>query len=812
MKYETIPSNFAGMKKEFNITGTCYPVIHYFLQRIIHPTMKKTAVFLLSILLFFTACQQDGGVKNDAARYGIIPYPAGLVAKKGDFKISGDTKILLLSDDEGLKTAAAHLASVLIKATGTTVAPVEGKEQKDAFNFVLDPTIEHDEGYRLSITPYETTIRAKTGAGAFYAVQTLRQLMPVEVEKVPVPTFSIPCAEIEDAPRYTYRGMHLDVARHFFGVVEVKKYIDLLALHKFNRFHWHLTEDQGWRLEIKKYPKLQEIAACRNETLIGHYDDQPQRFDGQKYCGYYTQEEAREIVRYAAERFITVIPEIEMPGHAQAAIAAYPELGCTGRPVPVLTKWGISEEVFCPNEATFRFLEDVLTEVMDIFPSQYIHIGGDECPKTQWKASKLCQDLIKRENLGDEHGLQSYFIQRIEKFLNANGRRIIGWDEILEGGLAPNATVMSWRGTEGGIAAAKQGHDVIMTPTDYCYFDYYQSLDIREPLAIGGYLPLEKVYGYDPDPAELGPEERRHILGVQANLWTEYIKDMPKLEYMAFPRACAIAEVAWTPQADRDFGSFTSRLARHLKRLDAMGINAANHLYDVMANVQAGDGKGVFISLSPALKGTPVRYTMDGSNPSAESPLYTAPVRIDTSCTFKAVAFEDGQAAGRETKVYFDFHKAAGKAITLTHPPSEKYSGAGPGSIVNGVVGDNNRFGGDEWLGFEGQDFDALLDFGAPTVMEGVKLRFFNGKGQWIYPPREIVVSGSNDNANYQILANIPLGDVRDDRKVFEAQVLFGTVNVRYLKINAKRYGIIPDGAQGAGHEAWLFVDELVVE
>ncbi len=774
--------------------------------------MKQSTLIILFTLLFFSCQKNDSGSSGRVNQYNIIPLPASLTPKTGQFKIDSDTKILLLSGDEQLKTAAAHLASVLIQTTGTTIAPMEGQAEKDAFLFSLDPAIENEEGYELSVTPYEVTIKAKTAAGAFYAVQTLRQLMPPAVEQQQTPSFSIPCVEISDAPRYTYRGMHLDVGRHFFGVEKVKKYIDQLALHKFNRFHWHLTEDQGWRLEIKKYPKLQEIAACRNQTLVGHYNDSPESYDGIIYCGYYTQEEAREVVRYAAERFITVIPEIEMPGHAQAAIAAYPELGCTGKPVPVLTKWGISEEVYCPNESTFEFLENVLKEVMEIFPSEYIHIGGDECPKTQWKESSFCQDLIKKNNLKDEHGLQSYFIQRMEKFLNANGRRIIGWDEILEGGLAPNATVMSWRGTDGGIAAAKQGHDVIMTPTDYCYLDYYQSEDPREPLAIGGYLPLEKVYSYNPDPADLSPEELKHILGVQGNVWTEYIKDMPKLEYMVFPRACALAEVAWSKQEARNYEGFVERLIPHLKRLKAMDVNVANKLFDVKATVMAGDGKGIFVKLSPEMEGVNLRYTTDGSEPAASSTAYSGPMSIDQSCTFRAASFENGQPLGREAKIYFDFHKATGKAITLADQPAGKYSGAGPGSILNGVFGDDNRFGGDEWLGFEGKDFEAVIDMGKPTAVSKLNLRFFNGKGQWIYPPKGVSVSGSNDGVNYQLLAEIKLGEIPDSKKTAGAQIIFGSSNVQYLKITAKRYGIIPDGAQGAGHEAWLFVDEIIVE
>ena len=773
--------------------------------------MKKNtlALFFFSLVIF--ACNKNEPAQTGAANeYHLIPLPASLTPKTGQFKITGDTKILLLSADEDLKTAASHLASVLIKATGTTVAPVEGSEQKDAFLFSLDPSIENAEGYQLTVTPYEVTVKAKTGAGAFYAVQTLRQLMPADAEVKQTTSFSIPCVEISDAPRYGYRGMHLDVGRHFYGVEAVKKYIYPLVLPKFKRFHWDLKKNQGWRPEIKKNPKPYIIYKHLKNPPVGHYNDAPQKFDGKKYCGYYTQDEAREIVRYAAERFITVIPEIEMPGHAQAAIAAYPELGCTGKPVPVFTKWGISEDVFCPNEATFEFLENVLTEVMDIFPSTYIHIGGDECPKTQWEQSKFCQSLIKKENLKDEHGLQSYFIQRIEKFLNSKGRQIIGWDEILEGGLAPNATVMSWRGTEGGIAAAKQRHDVIMTPTDFCYLDYYQSQDPGEPLAIGGYLPLDKVYSYDPDPVELSPEEKKHILGVQGNVWTEYIPELQKLEYMVFPRACAIAEIGWTPQAARNYDNFASRLSAHLDRLRAMGVNAAVKIYDVKTSIKSGDGKGIEVSLSPKMEGLDLLYTLDGSEPSMNSMAYSAPFFIDKSCTLKALSFKDGKPAGNGAELIFNLHKAAGKVIQLTDQPAPKYSGNGSGSVINGVIGSDERYGGPEWLGFEGKDFEAVINFGQETDFSKVSLRFFNGKGQWIYPPKEVVVSVSGDGKNFTEAGKTAVQD--GEGKIIPAEVVLTGTKGAYLKVLVKRFGLIPEREQGAGHEAWLFMDEIAVE
>ncbi|MGD8427635.1 MAG: beta-N-acetylhexosaminidase, partial [Balneolaceae bacterium] len=439
-----------------------------------------------------------------------------------------------------------------------------------------------DEGYHLSVSKDRVILRAPTPNGLFYGVQSLLQLLPAQIyqsDYTLVPQnveWDIPALEIEDYPRFKYRGMHLDVARHFFPVKFIKRYIDLMAMHKMNRFHWHLTDDQGWRIEIKRYPKLTQVGAWRDSTLVGHYGTGI--YDNQHYGGYYTQDEIREIVQYAQKRYITVIPEIEMPGHASAAIASYPDLGCTQQNnYHVQPTWGVFNDVYCPSHDTFVFLENVLTEVMELFPGRYIHIGGDEAPKKQWQESTLAQQVIANEGLKNETELQSYFITRIEKFLNSHGREIIGWDEIMEGGLAPNATVMSWRGTKGGIEAAQQHHNVIMTPGAYCYLDHYQAVADTEPLAIGGFTSLKKVYSYEPIPNELNNKQANYILGAQGNVWTEYMDSGSKVEYMAYPRASALAEVTWSPKYKRNWTGFWRRLQTQFKRLDALGVNAAQH-------------------------------------------------------------------------------------------------------------------------------------------------------------------------------------------------------------------------------------------
>ena len=420
------------------------------------------------------------------------------------------------------------------------------------------------ESYRLDINSGGATVTAPDSAGLFYALQTLRQL----VEAAP----TVRAITINDAPRFGYRGLHLDVARHFMPVDFVKRYIDLLARHKLNVFHWHLTEDQGWRIEIKKYPRLTEIGSCRRETQVAK-NRTPYVGDATPHCGFYTQEQVRDVVEYARRRHVTVIPEIEMPGHSVAALAAYPELGCTPGPFEVRTTWGVDENVFCPTERTFQFIDDVLAEVTALFPSRYIHIGADEVPKTRWRASAVAQDIMRRENLATPEALQSWFVRRVERMLIARGRRLIGWDEILEGGLAPEATVMSWRGSAGGIAAAREGHDVIMSPNSHLYFDYYQSDPRDEPLAIGGLLPLRKVYEFDPVPDSLTAEQAKHILGAQANVWTEYLKTPAMVEYMTYPRALALAEMNWSPQASRSWESFQQRLPYALRSLDRLGVN-----------------------------------------------------------------------------------------------------------------------------------------------------------------------------------------------------------------------------------------------
>ena len=528
--------------------------------------MKKNRFFLAICFFMSIPCFSK-------AEISIIPIPVEIRVDEGTFEINSDTRIKVNSQAWQL---GYQLKDMLI-STGYDLEII--KDANSSANLIVlsvDTSLKKipEEGYNLKVTPENVLIQSSSQAGLFYGLQTLCQLLPVEIfQKNPETKtqWIIPCVAIEDYPRFKWRGMHLDVCRHFMPKEFVKKYIDLLALHKMNMFHWHLTEDQGWRIEIKKYPKLTEISAWRKETVVGRNTN---RYDNTPHGGFYTQDEIREIVEYAKQRYITIVPEIEMPGHSVAALAAYPELSCTGGPFEVYTRWGVSKDVFCAgNEKTFEFLQDVLTEVMDMFPGPYIHIGGDECPKDRWKECQKCQERIRDEGLKDENELQSYFIKRIEKFLNAKGKKLVGWDEILEGGLAPRATVMSWRGEDGGIKAAVAGHDVVMAPNSHTYFDYYQADRRNEPLANGGFIPLEKVYAYNPIPSALTEKQSDHVLGVQAQVWTEYISTPEYAEYMACPRVCALSEVVWTLSSRKDYKDFYSRLQEHLKRLKFLDVN-----------------------------------------------------------------------------------------------------------------------------------------------------------------------------------------------------------------------------------------------
>jgi len=690
-----------------------------------------------------------------------------------------------------------------------------------ALQVVTPDTLLPPEWYALGVMRDGIVVSATTEEGLFRGTRTLIQLLEQGKGSA-----SLPCLSITDQPRFPWRGMHLDVCRHFFPVVFVKKYIDLLARYKMNSFHWHLTEDQGWRIEIKSHPRLTEVGAWRKGSQVGPYSRR--EYDSIPYGGFYTQDEIREVVAYAAARHINVVPEIEMPGHAMAALAAYPKLGCTGGPYEVQRGWGVFEDVFCAgNDSTFAMLEDVLTEVMDLFPSPYIHIGGDECPKEQWKTCAKCQARKKTEGLKDEHELQSYFIQRIEKFVNAKGRKIIGWDEILEGGLAPNAAVMSWQGTEGGIAAARSGHYAVMSPGSHCYFDHYQGDPANEPLAIGGYTTVQKVYSYEPIPAELKPEEHKYILGAQGNVWTEYILTSEHVEYMAVPRVLALAEVLWTPKEKRNEADFIARLEREFPKLEAMQVNASRSLYLVSIRPKQGPKPGeITVEMNLASGGS---FSMTEMAPPYDESMaglavYSTPVIINSDRELHGWLQREG-LTGPISKRRFLFNKATAHPITLSTPPNERYNEGGAFTLVDGITAQEKRVN-TEWLGWR-EGVTITVDLGSEQDISYVGIGALNETYGWIHIPKAVEFSVSIDGKTFSPLGidlptmnEIPLQLVdaawRTDKAmaIIQGRHQFKTDKAgkgRYVRIHVQHIGDIPPGFPGAGSPAWMFLDEIEV-
>lgn len=768
--------------------------------------MTRSKILILAFMIAtLTGHVSSAQMTQDS--YALVPLPASVIPGTGVFVLSAKT--LMVVNNPEAEADADLFNTYLYDHYGFRLKTVVSQHEKEQAVNVMKNKKENSlkpDAYTLQVEASKISLHGGINAGAFYGLQTLIQLLPAGK----VTDLQIPSVKIADEPRYEWRGMHLDVCRHFFSKEFVKKYIDLLAMYKMNRFHWHLTDDQGWRIEIKKYPKLQQISAFRNGTLIGHYGEIPPRYDTLRYGGYYTQDEVKEIVRYAEQRHITIVPEIEMPGHALAALAAYPELSCTGGPFETGKTWGVFEDVYCPKEETFEFLQNVFSEICDLFPGPYIHIGGDECPKVRWKSCAHCQALMKKEGLKSESEMQSYFIRRIGTFLHSKGKKLIGWDEILEGGLVSDATVMSWRGNAGGIEAAKQNHDVVMTPTGFCYFDFYQSRDPREPLAIGGYLPIEKVYQFEPTPDVLTLEEARHILGAQGNVWTEYIPTPEQVEYMALPRMAALAEVVWSPKTSRNYDSFTRRLIFHFKLLSFLKLNFSKAIFDIDYFVYPNSGaEGVAVELKSTLKNGAIHYTIDGTEPTLRSPLYSERIPIGQSAGIKAALYDGPIQRGGIFARLFRLNVATGKEVLLANPPDEEYCRGGGFSLVNGVTG-SLPWNGSDWLGFKGTNLDATIDLADVRSFTTVSIDALRDENSWIYFPKSVEVKVSDDGKNYRSLKKINADEIDRDKRVISLSV--GQVSARYVRIIAENTGIIPAGQAGEGNPAWLFVDEIMVE
>ena len=774
--------------------------------------MKKLLLTLAAGIVLCSCGSHDPQI-------AIVPYPNHLEAGRGTYRVTDRPVTCDSRTDERTQRAVVGFAARLATVTGgTNPVTVADEMPASGIRFVTDESLPA-EGYELNVDGEGIEVRASQFPGFLYALQSLGQLLPAAVygtEPAPDAAWEVPCVKIADAPRFAYRGMHLDVARHFFSVDEVKRYIDVMAIHKLNTLHWHLTDDQGWRIEIKRYPELTAVGSIRKATVVrkewGTYDDTP-------YGGFYTQDEIRDVVEYAADRGVTVIPEIDLPGHMLAALTAYPELGCTGGPYEVWGRWGVADDVLCPGrEKTFEFLEGVLTEVMELFPSEYIHIGGDECPKVRWEKCPRCQAKIRQLGLKDdgehtaEHYLQSYVTDRIGKFLAQHGRRIIGWDEILEGRAPSDAVVMSWRGSEGGIAAAKLGHDVIMTPNSHFYFDYYQSLDTdAEPFGIGGYIPMEQVYSYDPAFPELTPEQQKHILGVQANLWTEYVLSDEHLEYMLLPRLAALSEVQWCLPETKDWNRFIGSF-RMDKIYSQLGYEFAKHIFGVTASYAVDPEKGGVVMTLTTQGGAPIRYTLDGSDPTASSPLYKAPVTIGESCTFKAAALREGM----QTPVYarkFDFNKATGRRIALNAAPTLKYTYGGASLLVDGYRG-GPVYSNGAWIGFLNEPLDVTIDMQGAKPYSAVTVESLVEKGEWVFPPSSVGVYLSDDGSEFTeaALMSVPQETAGSPDGVKPFKVLFPETSARYLRVVARTVDPIPAWHGAAGQKAHMFVDEIIVE
>jgi hexosaminidase len=747
------------------------------------------------------------------AQVSIIPQPVSLQVQQGTFLINNQVSIHYAPAFKEIGQAAQLLSKAVQERSGYKLALNAGTGKKITLK-IAKLTVPGTEAYTLKVTPNEIEIAANSKAGLVYGIETLLQTLPAIRTNA---ALQVPCMEVTDYPRFKWRGMHLDVSRHFFSPELVKEYIDLMATYKMNTFHWHLVDDQGWRIEIKKYPKLTETGAWRVDQTDKVWGSRPQAQPGEKatYGGYYTQEQLKEIVAYAQARNITIVPEIEMPGHVASAIAAYPNLSCKQQPQLPLTGGNytnMSSNYCAGNDSVFTFLQDVLKEVMAIFPSQYIHIGGDEVDKGPWKNCSRCQERIKKEGLKNEEELQSYFVKRMEKFLVANHRKMIGWDEILEGGLAPEATVMSWRGEAGGIEAAKMNHDVVMTPGSPCYFDHYQAGPEGEPRAIGGMNTLKKVYSYEPIPAELDATQAKYVLGAQANLWTEFITTAEQVEYMVLPRMLALAEVVWSPKETRDWNGFNQRLQSQFRMFDQKGYHYSKGNFKVDITPVAENGKITVSMSTEALNGT-IYYTTDGSEPTIAANKYESPIAVQGKMTIKAATAVNGEIMGaKAAEQSFVLHKASGRPVTYANPISRYYQADGPNTLTNGVRG--TLAAGKNWHGISGKDLVATVDLQSVQAVQRIAIGCLQRYSDWIFLPQSVTFEYSADGVNYTNLGtvanNVSASSPAPVIKDFSVQMT--PVNARYIRVTAKVIDACPAGHPGAGKPGWVFADELVVE
>lgn len=769
--------------------------------------MKRYLKYIVGGVLATLLLSCTDSVKGPAADYHIIPLPQQIEETGiSSFTLSPTTRIGYPVGNEKVKQLAEFLSGYIREITGFQPETTEGLISSNGINLLLDDTSDDSsEAYQLEVNDKTVVITGKSEAGLFYGIQTLRKSLPEGVEK----KIHLPSVSIKDYPRFQYRGMHLDVGRHFFSTDFIKRYIDILALHNFNTFHWHLTEDQGWRIEIKKYPRLTEIGSQRKESLL---NDGSGQFDGIPYGGFYTQEEVREIVRYAADRYITVIPEIDLPGHITSALAAYPELGCTGGPYEVTTTYGVHKEVLCVgNEQSLRFAEDVLSEIIDLFPSHYIHVGGDECPRDRWNKCPKCQQLIHKMGWKDseehkaEDKLQSYFMTRIEEFVNGRGRQIIGWDEILEGGLAPNATVMSWRGTENGIKAAQQHHDVIMTPAGFLYFSS------RQLLELGGNRGIRRIYDFEPVPDSLPIDVQKHIIGIQGCLWSERIETPERAEYLILPRLAALSEIAWSASEQHHFAAFMDRLYHMINLYDREEYTYSKHAFQITESFEPDTVcEALTVSLS-TIGNRPIHYTLDSSEPDIHSPVYTTPISVDKDALLQARVIFDGDTSElfREN---IKVNKATFKPIRLLYPSHPNYTFGGETTLTDGLRGNNNYNTG-RWLGFL-TDMDLIIDLREIMPVTTVSFTANISKGAAIMGPTGFDVLLSDNGNDFRKVASesYPIMGKDDKDGIYPYSLDFSETQARYVRIIVRVTPELPVWHMWPGSAAFLFVDEVCVE
>ncbi len=777
--------------------------------------MRYYTIFsMILAVVFFNGCKRKA---LDTIK--IIPQPAEMISGTGFFEVNSKTR--LFNSSAELSVLNKTFQKQINKETGIEIGISKMPLKSNTIELIYDKAFT-TEAYQLEINTNKISIKAGSPAGAFYALQTIKQLIPIQFSGSDKPkdiACNIPAVKITDQPAFGWRGYMLDVSRHFFGKEDIKKVLDFMADLKLNRFHWHLADDQGWRVEIKKYPKLNSVGSWRVDYInydenISNWWGRPVQKEGEKatYGGFYSQEDIRELVAYAKERYIEILPEIDVPGHSQEILASYPEASCHSRHYNVATGGVNKDNALCPSsEFTYRLLEDVLGEIMDLFPFDYIHIGGDECNKEGWKNHQACQLFMKKNGLKDEHELQSYFIKRIGKIVNARGKNMIGWDEIIEGGLAPNATVMSWRGEKGGIAAAKSGHKVIMTPSYANYLDLKQGQSDFEPNLGYSLALLSTCYNYSVIPEELTDEEAKFILGTQGNLWTESISDWGKLTYMTFPRLFAVAENGWTPERLQNFDDFVDRLGPQLERLKAKKVRYANSIYNVWVH-QKGNGKTIEITLDAEISNPDIKYTLDGSTPSFSSPSYTGPIVLSSSQTLKAALFKHEQMAGKEISVSYPIHKAAGAKVIYHKPYSRKDTAGGESALTDLNYGQLDVHGDKNWQGFE-DGLDVEIVFDHPTDIQTVRINALKKTIHSVYPPSQIELFGSTDGVNYEKVGDSGFMETSrvQGRNRIISDLSCDAKSIKNLRIKAKIVNPIPEGHHQAGNKSYLKIDEIIV-